>query len=129
MALTSRPVACTEQIAATRPAPGPRTNTSMERMSGPGARLAVEHAVSGAAQVPFDEELLGARHLVDDLAQARDLFVGEILDARVGVDAGRLHELLSRGVADAGDVGKGDDHALLRRYVDARDSCHLAPYP
>src|SRR5205814_6727892 len=50
-----------------------------------------------ASQVTFDEELLGPRHLVDDLAQTSDLFVGEILDARVGVDAGRLHELLSGG--------------------------------
>src|SRR5439155_6615812 len=50
MALTSRPVACSERIAASRPAPGPRTNTSMERMPCSSALLAVASAVCCAAK-------------------------------------------------------------------------------
>src|SRR5690348_16678332 len=49
MALTSRPVACSERIAASRPAPGPRTNTSIERMPCSSAFLAVASAVCCAA--------------------------------------------------------------------------------
>src|SRR5436190_16265987 len=50
MALTSRPVACSERIAASRPAPGPRTNTSIERMPCSSALLAVDSAVCCAAK-------------------------------------------------------------------------------
>src|SRR2546428_12838748 len=49
IALTSRPVACRERIAASRPAPGPRTNTSIERMPCSSAFLAVASAVVWAA--------------------------------------------------------------------------------
>src|SRR5256714_13060246 len=49
MALTSRPVACSERMAASRPAPGPRTNTSIERMPCSSALLAVASAVCCAA--------------------------------------------------------------------------------
>src|SRR5487761_141081 len=49
IALTSKPVACSERIAASRPAPGPRTNTSIERMPCSSAFLAVASAVTWAA--------------------------------------------------------------------------------
>jgi hypothetical protein len=49
IALTSSPVACSERIAASRPAPGPRTNTSIERMPCSSARFAVASAVVWAA--------------------------------------------------------------------------------
>src|SRR5215469_2327325 len=49
MALTSRPVAWRERIAASRPAPGPRTNTSIDRIPCSSAFLAVASAVCCAA--------------------------------------------------------------------------------
>src|SRR2546430_4811559 len=49
IALTSRPVACRERIAASRPAPGPRTKTSIERMPCSSALFAVASAVCWAA--------------------------------------------------------------------------------
>src|SRR5213080_516522 len=54
-----------------------------------------------------------------------DFLVTEVLDPCRGVDARGLDQLLGGCVPDAGDVGEGDDHALLRRYVDAGDSRHL----
>jgi len=50
IALTSRPAACRERIAASRPEPGPRTNTSMVRMPCSMARRAVASAVIWAAK-------------------------------------------------------------------------------
>src|SRR6266705_3268706 len=186
IALTSSPVACRERIAASRPAPGPRTKTSIERMPCSSAFLAVASAVVCAAngvdlrlplkpcalgsapaacvgpralaahrqaaamplaaigadlgqaldvhrdlpaQVTFDEDVFRARHPIDDLAQARDLFLAQVLGALVGIDACVLDDLLGGRVADAVDVGHGDDDALGRRNVDACDSCHLVPYP
>ena len=61
--------------------------------------------------------------------QATDLFLAEVLGALVRIDAGVLDDLLGGRVADAVDVGHGDDDALGRRNVDAGDSCHLVPYP
>jgi hypothetical protein len=49
MALTSSPVAWSERMAASRPAPGPRTKTSIERMPCSSAFLAVASAVTWAA--------------------------------------------------------------------------------
>ncbi len=49
IALTSSPVACRERIAASRPAPGPRTKTSIDRMPCSSAFLAVASAVCCAA--------------------------------------------------------------------------------
>src|SRR6266581_1642706 len=82
-----------------------------------------------AAQVTLDEDVFCARHPVDDLAQACDLFLAEVLGALARIDAGVLDDLLRGRVADAVDVGHGDDDALGRRNVNARDSCHLVPYP
>src|SRR3989442_9371965 len=81
------------------------------------------------AQVTFDEDVFRARHPIDDLAQARDLFLAQVLGALVGIDARVLDDLLGGRVADAVDVGHGDDDALGRRNVDACDSCHLVPTP
>src|SRR6266480_687926 len=82
-----------------------------------------------AAQVTLDEDVFCARHPVDDLAQACDLFLAEVLGALARIDAGVLDDLLGGRVSDAVDVGHGDDDALGRRNVDARDSCHLVPTP
>src|SRR5229473_3691726 len=63
------------------------------------------------------------------LAQARDLFLAEVLGPRFRVEVGRLRDLLGRGAADPMDVHQGDDHPLLGWYVDTGKSCHLVPYP
>src|SRR6266704_5021284 len=49
IALTSRPVAWSERMAASRPAPGPRTKTSIDRMPCSRAFFAVASAVTCAA--------------------------------------------------------------------------------
>src|ERR671930_378279 len=50
IAVTSRPAAWRERMAASRPEPGPRTKTSMVRMPCSIARLAVASAVTCAAK-------------------------------------------------------------------------------
>src|ERR1700687_245257 len=49
IALTSKPVACNERIAASRPAPGPRTKTSIERIPCSSAFFGVASGVTCAA--------------------------------------------------------------------------------
>src|SRR5207253_966909 len=62
--------------------------------------------------------------VIDVGAEAGDLFVGEIADARRGVDPGALADLPGRGAPDAEDVGERDLESLLAGDVDAADACH-----
>src|SRR5713101_4397411 len=82
-----------------------------------------------APQVTFDEDLLRRAHPIDDLAQASHLFLAEVLGPRFSADVGGFHDLLRSGPADPVDVHQGNDHALLRGYVDTGESRHLAPHP
>src|ERR1700736_6756905 len=82
-----------------------------------------------APEVSFDEDFLRRGHAVDDLAQASDLLLAEVLHPGVGVEVGGLDDLLRGGAADPMDVHERNDHALLRGYVDTGDSRHLALYP
>src|SRR5437870_465441 len=109
-------------MAASRPAPGPRTKTSIDRIPCSSALFAVASAgadlghalyVRGhlAPEVALDEDFLRRRHAVDDLAQARDLLLAQVLDPGVGVEVGGLDDLLRGGAADPVDVHQRDDHA------------------
>ena len=70
-----------------------------------------------AAQVTLDLELR-----VDVVAELRDLFVGEILDLRVRVEAELGGNLARRRLADPVDVRQPDLEPLLVRKVDSGDS-------
>src|ERR1700688_1637240 len=61
---------------------------------------------------------------VDRVAQTLLLFLGEILDPDVRVDAGLLEDLLSGRKPDPEDVGQRDLDTLLAREIDAGNTCH-----
>src|SRR5919198_3108759 len=64
---------------------------------------------------------------VDDLADARDLRLGEIADADAARHVRVVEHLPRARRPDAVDVAERDLDALLARYVDAGDACH--PFP
>ncbi len=71
------------------------------------------------AQIALDSDFT-----VDGVAQLDDLFLRQIAHLGVGVDA-HDREYLVRGRApDAVDIGESDLNPLLRRDVDACDTCH-----
>jgi hypothetical protein len=77
-----------------------------------------------AAQVALDLEVR-----VDVVAKLRDLFVGQVLDLRVGAEA-ELGGNLARGrLPDPVDVGQADLEALLVREVDSGDACDGSALP
>ena len=72
-----------------------------------------------AAQVTFDLEVL-----VDEAAQLRDFFLGEVAHTRVARHPGLVAHQLRGGAADAVDVRERDLEPLLAGNVDAGDTCH-----
>src|SRR5436190_7065188 len=62
---------------------------------------------------------------IDDLADLRDLRLGQVAHARRAIDACLLEHLARGGRADAEDVAKRHVDALLARDIDASDSSHL----
>src|SRR5690606_34856152 len=77
-----------------------------------------------ATEVPVDFELA-----VDDLAQAADLGLGEVLDPGVGRDLGLAEDDAGARSADAVDVWECRLYALVAREVDARDPSHDSSLP
>ena len=77
-----------------------------------------------AAKVAFD-----GNRPVDGLAQAHDFFFGQVADLGIGIDAQGREDGVRGRPAHAVDVGETDLDPLLRRDVDARDSCHSLPLP
>src|SRR2546423_5932265 len=73
-----------------------------------------------ATQLAFDFGFL-----VDDVAQAADLLVIEILDAQVRVDVGDCQDTPGGVGTDTEYVGQRDLDALLTRNVNAGDTRHL----
>src|SRR5271170_1982929 len=61
---------------------------------------------------------------IDQLADAQDLVVGQLVNPPGIRDADLGADLTSLGPADAEDVGEADLHALLRRDIHACDACH-----
>ena len=72
-----------------------------------------------AAEVTLDREAA-----VDDLADLRDLRLGEIAHAHRAVHARLLENIARRRRPDPEDVAKRHVDALLARDVNAGDTCH-----
>ena len=71
------------------------------------------------AQIALDGDFT-----VDGVAQLDDLFFRQIADLGVRVDTDDRENLVGGLAADAVDVRETDLDALLRRDVDACDTCH-----
>jgi len=76
------------------------------------------------AQVALDLEVR-----VDEVAELRDLFVGQVLDLRVRAEAELGCDLVCGRLADAIDVGQSDLEALLVGEVDSGDACDGSALP
>src|SRR3954452_10325265 len=77
-----------------------------------------------AAQIALDREVL-----VDALAQAGDLVLGEVPDVGVRGDLRLVEDLAGGRGADPVDVGQADLYALVEGDVDPGDACHEFPTP
>jgi hypothetical protein len=77
-----------------------------------------------AAQVSLDLELG-----VDVVAKLGDLFVGQVLDLRVRVEAELGGDLARRRLADPVDVRQPDFEPLLIRKIDSGDACDGSALP
>src|SRR5262245_38527720 len=75
-----------------------------------------------AAEVTFDLVFL-----VDPLADADDLFLGQVAHLPPAVQAGAGDRRLRARLANTVDVLDGDVHALVAWQVDAGDACHERP--
>ena len=62
--------------------------------------------------------------VVNVVAQLTDVLFGKILDAGVGIDPGRLDDVVGNVASNAVDIRQGDLDSLLTGKVDACDSCH-----
>ena len=71
-------------------------------------------------QVAFDLEVL-----LDVVAQLREVFLGKVLHANVGIDAGSGDDLFGRSEANAVNVGQGDLNALIAGKIDTNETCHV----
>src|SRR6266576_1549463 len=91
---------------------------------GPDLHQALDVERDFAAQLAFD---LG--FFVEDVAEATDLLVVEVLDAHVGIDVRDRQDAPRRVRADPKDVGERNLDALLAGNVNAGNSCHLPSYP
>src|SRR5208282_1482529 len=63
--------------------------------------------------------------LVDQLAELDDLFLGQVADLAVGLDAELGEHLVGRRATDPVDVRQADLDALVEGDVDTGDACHL----
>ena len=54
-----------------------------------------------------------------------NLFFSKVLSAGIGVDSGYLEDLLSRGSADAVNIGQSDLYALCVRNINACNTSHI----
>src|ERR1044072_9038417 len=74
-----------------------------------------------ATQIDLDGEV------VDRVAELGNLVLGEIANLAVGLDPGRLEDLVGGRTADAVDVRQPDLGALVQGDVDAGDPRHAYP--
>jgi hypothetical protein len=72
------------------------------------------------AQIAFDPHLL-----VDDLADAIDLIVGQIAHSRIRADIRPLEKLLARMQPNTEDIGQRRFDSLISREIDSRNSRHV----
>ena len=72
-----------------------------------------------AAEVALDGE-----SFVHRFADTIDLFFGQVVDARIGINARRLDDLLRAGRPYAVDIRQGYFHPLVAGNVYAGNTCH-----
>lgn len=77
-----------------------------------------------AAQVAFDEMIV-----LDLVTKLLNLVIGEILDARIGVDSRKSQDLPRRRNPDAKDIGQPVFDSLLARKFNTCDSSHTSLPP
>src|SRR5262245_46387514 len=87
-------------------------------------RQPLDRLLPVAPQVALDLEVR-----VDVVAELRDLFVREVLDLRVRIEAELGGDLASGRLTDPVDVRQTDLEPLLIGEVDSGDACHLAAIP
>src|SRR6202165_4735737 len=73
-----------------------------------------------AAQITFHLDVVG-----DNLADSYHLFLGKVLDARIGSHVRLLENEVRLRAADPEDVGQADFHPLVERKGGAGDWGHL----
>jgi hypothetical protein len=84
----------------------------------------LDRLLAVAAQVALDLEVR-----VDVVAELRDLFVGQVLDLRVGAETELGGDLACARLTDPVDVGEPDLEPLLVRKVDSGDACDGSALP
>src|SRR5437764_10203913 len=72
------------------------------------------------AEVALDLPLVG-----DDLADLAHVVLGEVLDARVAVDARVREDVVRPRAADAENISQTDFHSLVQWEINACDTCHV----
>src|SRR5687767_2279410 len=115
-----------------RPRIGPRALASQRQAAAmPNTSVATEIHESLDVHCDLTAEVTLDRELRDDVAQARDLGLGEILDLRGRLDAGRFAGHHRAVAADTEDVRQRNPNVLVGGNVDARYTCHsvLTPSP
>src|SRR5450759_2025375 len=118
MAPTSRPVACSDRIAVSRPEPGPLTKTSTLRMPCSCALRAAFSAAIWAAngvdlREPFEADVASARpgdHVAHRVGDGHDRVVERALD--VGVPVRDVLLLLAPDLLHAGAGTGSGGHAV-----------------
>ena len=73
------------------------------------------------AKIAFDDMVT-----VDDLANAANLMISEVLDPALELDTALLTDLACFGWADPMDICQRNDNSLVCRNVHACDACHAA---
>ena len=73
-----------------------------------------------AAQIALDAQVA-----LDVVAESGEILVGQVLRAKVAIDAGGGEDLQGPGAPDPEDVGERDLEPLLAGEVDADKTCHV----
>ena len=76
------------------------------------------------AQVAFDDIVM-----LDGITQLGFLFLGQVLDADIGVDTGHFQNLGCTGGADAIDIGQSNFDPLVAGKINTRNTCHILSAP
>ena len=72
---------------------------------------------------------LNLQVVVNVVTDLTDILFGQVLNARIRIDTGRLDDIVRNLAANAVDIGQGDLNSLLAGQVDTSDSCQgmIAP--
>ena len=67
--------------------------------------------------------------MLDRITQLGFLFLGQVLDADIGVDTGHFQNLGCTGGADAIDIGQSNLDPLVAGKINTRNTCHILSAP